>query len=159
MADEKNTLRGLDEKISDIMGDECEGDECIQEANKPESILMELSGVLAEIEEKLELDAVLRQQSPMDNLSVSGSSSTKKVKAKLPKLELITFSGKPQYWPEFWDAFSSVIGQDEDLPEAVNFQYLKSLLQPASSVISGFKITVSNYRAAAGLYISAMPNP
>ena len=152
LTDKKDTLRGLDEKILDIMGDECEGDECIQEVNESESILMELSGVLAEIEEKLELDAVLRQQSHMDNLSLSGGSSARRAKAKLPKLELMTFSGKPQDWPEFWDAFSSVIDQDEDLPEAVKYQYLKkSLLEPASSVISGFKITGSNYRAAVGL--------
>ena len=70
----------------------------------------------------------------MENTSFSGSSSTRKARAKLPKLELQTFDGTPQDWPEFWDAFSSTVDDDEDLPDAVKFQYLKkSLLEPAKS--------------------------
>ena len=88
----------------------------------------------------------------MENVSFSGSSSTKKAKAKLPKLDLQTFNGKPQDWPEFGDTFSSIIEQDEDLPDAVKFQYLKkSLLEPAKSDISRFKITVTNYKAVVDL--------
>ena len=152
LSDKKDMLRSLDERILDIMSEECESDECIEEVDESEAILMEISEILAEIEEKLESHATTRHQSPMENGSFSGSSSTKKAKAKLPKLDLQTFNGKPQDWPEFWDAFSSIIDQDEDLPDAVKFQYLKkSLLEPAKSVISGFKITAANYRAAVDL--------
>ena len=152
LMDKKDMLRSLDEKILDIMGEECDGEACIQEVEESESILMGVSEILAEIEEKLGTGAAMLHQAQMENVSLSGSSSAKKAKAKLPKLELQTFNGEPQDWPEFWDAFSSVIDQDEDLPDAVKFQYLrKSLLEPARSVISGFQITASNYRAAVEL--------
>ena len=43
------------------------------------------------------------------------------------------------------------MGEDEN-PHAVKFQYLKnSLLKPAKSVISGFRVTASNYRVTVDL--------
>ena len=55
-------------------------------------------------------------------------------------------------WQEFWDAFSNTVDGDDDLPDAVKRQYLKnSLLEPAKSVISGFRVTAANYKAAVDL--------
>ena len=152
-------LQKMDEKVLEILSDQSDGDECIQEVEESEAIAMEISEVLLEIEEILEKDTAL-QHAPVENTSFSGSSSTRKARAKLPKLELQTFDGTPQDWPEFWDAFSSTVDDDEDLPDAVKFQYLKkSLLEPAKSVISGFKMTASNYRAAVELLHQRFAKP
>ncbi|XP_065056418.1 uncharacterized protein LOC135684709 [Rhopilema esculentum] len=149
----------MDEKVLEILSDQSDGDECIQEVEESEAIAMEISEVLLEIKEILEKDTAL-QHAPVENTSFSGSSSTRKARAKLPKLELQTFDGTPQDWPEFWDAFSSTVDDDEDLPDAVKFQYLKkSLLEPAKSVISGFKMTASNYRAAVELLHQRFAKP
>ena len=93
--DKKGMLRSLDEKILDIMGEECDGEACIQEVEESESILMGVSEILAEIEEKLGTGAAMLHQAQMENVSLSGSSSAKKAKAKLPKSELQTFNGEP----------------------------------------------------------------
>ncbi|XP_065058043.1 uncharacterized protein LOC135685879 [Rhopilema esculentum] len=159
LTDKKMVLQKMDEKVLEILSDQSDGDECIQEVEESEAIAMEISEVLLEIKEILEKDTAL-QHAPVENTSFSGSSSTRKARAKLPKLELQTFDGTPQDWPEFWDAFSSTVDDDEDLPDAVKFQYLKkSLLEPAKSVISGFKMTASNYRAAVELLHQRFAKP
>ena len=159
LTDKKATLRKLDEKFLDIMSEECERDKCIEEVDESENIMMAISEAILEIEEKLEAEATSRLATLENSLS-SGSSTGKKAKAKLPKLELQTFDGKPQDWPEFWDAFSSTVDNDEDLPDAVKFQYLKkSLLEPARSVVSGFQMTGLNYRAAVELLQNRYAKP
>ena len=150
LTDKKVVLQKMDEKVLEILSDQSDGDECIKKVEESEAISMEISEVLLEIEEIMEKDTAL-QHAPVENTSFPGSSSTRKAKAKLHKLEPQPH-GRPQDWPEFWDAFSSTLDEDEDLPDAVKFQYLKkSLLEPAKSVILGFKMTASNYRAAVEL--------
>ena len=92
LMDKKDMLWSLDEKILDIMGEECDGEVCIQEVEELESTLMEVSEILAEIQEKLGTGAVMLYQALIENVSLSGSSLAKKAKAKLPKLELQTFN-------------------------------------------------------------------
>ena len=123
------------------MGVECNGEACIQEVEESESILIEVSEILVEAEEKLGTGAAMLYQAQIENVSLSGSSSAKKATVKLPKLELQTFDGEPQDCPEFWDAFSSIIDQYEYLSDAVKFQYLrKSLLEPTRWAFLGSKL-------------------
>ena len=122
------------------MSEECEWDNCIEEVDGSENIVLAISKALLEIEEKMEADATPRLPT-LESSLLSGSSTGKKAKARLPKLKLQTFDRKPQDWPEFWDAFSSTVNNDEDLPDTVKFQYSrKSLLKPAISVVSGFQM-------------------
>ena len=65
-------------------------------------MLMEVSEILAKIKDKFGTGAAMLHQAPIKSVSLSGSSSAKKAKAKLPKLELQKFNEKPQDWPEFW---------------------------------------------------------
>ena len=116
LKDKKVVLQKMDEKVLEILSDQSDGDECIQKVEESEAISMEISEVLLEIEEIMEKDTAL-QHATVENTSFPGSSSTRKTKAKLPKLELQTFDGMPQDWPEFWDAFSSTVDEDEDLPD------------------------------------------
>ena len=69
--------------------------------------------------------------------------------AKLPKLELPVFSGLHTEWQPFWDQFSAIIDNSEELPDVVKFTYLRSLLKgEAKSVIAGLSLTGAHYKAA-----------
>ena len=79
-------LRSLGKWILDIMSEECERDECIEVVDQSEAILMEISEILAEIEEKIGITH--NHTSPVTNGKwvVFRGSSTKKVKAKLREI-------------------------------------------------------------------------
>eukprot|EP00794_Sanderia_malayensis_P016358 gene16358-biopygen12051 len=66
--------------------------------------------------------------------------ATRKVLAKLPKLELKKFSGKPEDWPEFWDGFKSAIDENEEVNAVDKFSYLRYYLhEPARKATSGLE--------------------
>ena len=94
----------------------------------------------------------LNRADSQESLSSTASLQTKRVRARLPKLELKKFSGKPYDWQEFWDAFRSSIDENEELAEVDKFTYLRHLLEdPAKGVVAGFSLTEANYVAAVNL--------
>ena len=97
--DEKDMLQSLDEKVLDII--ECNGEACIKEVEESESMLMEVSEILAKIKDKFGTGTAMLHQASIKSVSLSWSSSAKKAKAKLPKLELQMFNEEPQDRPEF----------------------------------------------------------
>ena len=75
-----------------------------------------------------------------------------RVVVKLPKLEIKTLAGQIHQWKEFWDGLCSAIQKNDDMALVDKLKYLKSFLaEPANSVISGLKITESNYNTAVEL--------
>ena len=94
----------------------------------------------------------------MSNNSQSGNG--KRVRVKLPKLELKKFSGKVHEWQEFWDSFRSAIHDDEDIAKVDKFKYLKSFLEePARGVITGFALTDADYDSAVDLITKRFARP
>ena len=68
--------------------------------------------------------------------------------AKLPKIELPSFSGNALEWTSFWEAFQVTIDQG-DLAEVQKFTYLRSLLSgDALHAIQGLSLTSANYLGA-----------
>jgi len=66
-------------------------------------------------------------------------------RVKLPKLQLLPFSGDPS----FWDSFASAIHTNEQLSAIEKFNYLNSLLErSAKEAISGYALTATNYQEA-----------
>ena len=53
----------------------------------------------------------------------------RRVRAKLPKLELKNFAGSVAQWQQFWGAFKSSIHNDKELANVDKFKYLRSLLE------------------------------
>ena len=87
----------------------------------------------------------------------SQSTTRSKVQAKLPKLEMPTFTGRPEQWQEFWDTFQSEVhdnGDISDVDKPVDkFAYLRRYVsRAAKSSITGFRTTAANY----GLAIEAL---
>lgn len=69
---------------------------------------------------------------------------------KLPKLDLLKFSGQIRNWLAFWSHFAEIDG-DSTIPEADMFQYLIQAMVPgtvAENIVLSYPITASNYRFA-----------
>ena len=54
------------------------------------------------------------------DVSNASSGNHRRVRAKLPKLELSKFNGKVVEWQEFWAGFKSVIHDDNELAKVDN---------------------------------------
>ena len=88
-----------------------------------------------------------RASSELDSVSVVSAA----VEAKLPKLELPTFSGDVTEWTSFWDQFQAVVHASE-LPDITKFSYLRSLLKgEAKAAVQGLSLTAAHYRIACDL--------
>ena len=96
------------------------------------------------------------QSADSDASSVCGSISnsshdSRKVEARLPKLELPKFSGNVKEWPSFWDQYKAIV-HDTDILKITKFTYLRSLLLgEASDSIKGLALTDKNYEIACDL--------
>ena len=105
-------LGTLDKQILDLVTEkelsseetyETEEDECLKEIEECGSVQEKINMALLTIQEKLatkeQSTGTSRSDSQisLDSLN-STSSQTRKVRAKLPKLELTKFSGRPQDW-------------------------------------------------------------
>ena len=68
---------------------------------------------------------------------------------KLPKIELMSFSGDKLKWSEFWDSFESAIHNNKKLSNIEKFNYLKSKITgEARSAILGLTLSNENYTIA-----------
>ena len=84
----------------------------------------------------------------------------RKVRVKLPQLEIKKFSGKIQDFQEFWDSFVSAIHENDELADVDKMKYLKGYLEePARTVIAGVPVTDSNYQTAVDLLKKRFAKP
>ena len=73
------------------------------------------------------------------------------VEAKLPKLELPTFSGDVTEWTSFWDQFQAVVHASE-LPDITKFSYILSPLKGAAkAAVQGLALTAAHDKIACDL--------
>ncbi len=71
---------------------------------------------------------------------------------KLPKIDIISFSGNRLQWIEFWDSFESAVDKNDKLSPIDKFNYLKGKLSgEARSAIAGLSLSNENYSVAIGL--------
>lgn len=67
--------------------------------------------------------------------------------ARLPKLELPKFDGNIEYWQTFYDTFSSLVHDNNNLSSIEKFHYLLSCLSgSALSIAKGVPVTSENYQ-------------
>ena len=80
------------------------------------------------------------------------SKTNKSSSIKLPKLELISFSGDKTRWCEFWDSFKCSVHDNKTLSNSEKFNYLKSkVCGEAQRAISGLALSDANYDVAIGI--------
>ena len=88
--------------------------------------------------------------SPQSGLLLHGTTATLNVeiRAKLPKLEMKRFNGRPKEWQVFIDCFDSAVHSNPKLSNIDKMNYLKSLVEgPAAAAVKGLLLTSENYSA------------
>ena len=79
---------------------------------------------------------------------------------KLPKIELVSFSGDKTKWIEFWDSFQCAIHNNIKLSNVEKFNYLKSkMVGEARSAIAGLALSSENYPVAVDILKRRFGNP
>ena len=72
---------------------------------------------------------------------------------KLPKLDMLTFSGNKLKWSKFWDAFENAAHNKKKMSKVEKFNYLKSKVSgEARSAIQGLPLSNKNYEFAISLF-------
>ena len=149
------TVKDLDEKVLERIAEnegesETEGtDEVSKEIEDAAAFQDKVNSAIITIQELLLPVKPTIVNEPSISFGRPTYENVKKVRAKLPKLELRKFSGKPQDWQEFWDGCESAVRGNEELSSIDKFSYLKYYLEDAAKkVISGLELTERNYRVA-----------
>ena len=125
-------LGTLDENILNLIATNDtsdESDECDKEVEEAGAMKEKVNLALLTISELLpqtlnDARPTLRRstfQLSINSLDSLVSSSHRRVRAQLPKLELKRFSGRPQDWEEFWDGFVSAVHGNEELSTVDEF--------------------------------------
>jgi len=147
-------LKTLDSEIMDQMiekdADDREVEKEAEEANEVRDKIICSKICLQDLQSRNYNREKVAPESPREG--EGSGQAIRRVKAKLPKLELKKFAGNVAQWQEFWDAFKSAIHNDKELANVDKFKYLRSLLeQPARSVIAGLPLTDADYITAIDL--------
>ena len=101
------------------------------------------------------LDDLLRVRAKagktLNEMAAPSTANSAAVFTKLPRLNLPNFSGKPDEWSAFWEAF--VVAVDKTaLPEVTKLTYLRSLLRgEALRCVDGLSLTMENYKVTCDL--------
>ena len=112
-----DTLKSLDEKILELVDDENEEESIEHEVTEASEITDKITWALVRIDSTLKS---LQINSPITsnpstssgNVSLSpqsGLASNSEIRAKLPKLEMKKFNGRPTEWQAFIDCFDSAV--------------------------------------------------
>eukprot|EP00112_Aurelia_sp_Birch-Aquarium-sp1_P001589 Seg1172.19 transcript_id=Seg1172.19/GoldUCD/mRNA.D3Y31 product="hypothetical protein" protein_id=Seg1172.19/GoldUCD/D3Y31 len=164
LKDRQKKIDRVDEEILELISVSGSPDDCIREVADAGDFKSRVQGTLGQIKEQiLELERkehLLHRMGSQESLSSTASLQTKLVRARLPKLELKKFIGKPYDWQEIWNAFRSSIDENEELADVDKFTYLRHLLEePAKGVVAGFTLTEANYAAAVNLLKQRIGKP
>ncbi len=68
---------------------------------------------------------------------------------RLPRNDIISFSGDKTKWIEFWDSFQCAVHENKKISKVEKFNYLRSkLVGEARSAIAGiaFQMTITQWR-------------
>lgn len=98
---------------------------------------------------KLKIEHVIVNMDREDEVSVASSVGRKR-QMKLPKIELLKFSGRLLDWLSWWAQFSK-IHEDEELHSSDKFQYLIQSMKEGTKgaeIVKGFPATAENYPKA-----------
>ncbi|XP_077547538.1 uncharacterized protein LOC144159719 [Haemaphysalis longicornis] len=96
--------------------------------------------------------ATITQATVPTNGDGSQPTTSQRINAKLPRIELGKFSGRRHEWQSFWELFEQMVDKNEHLSTLDKFHYLKtSLTGDAASVLTGLPATSHCYTDATQL--------
>ncbi|XP_037508881.1 uncharacterized protein LOC119385534 [Rhipicephalus sanguineus] len=95
--------------------------------------------------------ALAAQSQPAQQINGDATETTtsQKMNVKLPRLELVKFSGRRHEWQPFWELFEQVVDNNDQLSTLDKFHYLRaSLTGDAAAVLTGLPPTSRCYNDA-----------
>ncbi len=93
------------------------------------------------------IEAANRTERPPSEYSTASGECKQKRKFKLPKIELLKFSGKLIDWLSWWSQFEK-IHSDDELHTTDKFEYLRQAMDKntrAKDIVDGYPATEDNY--------------
>ena len=109
-----------------LISEEGEANDCVKEGKEAGQFRSKVQAAIMQIQDRL--DRKLQGSGFIESLSFTATLNIRKVRARLPKLEMRKFSSKPYDWQEFWDALRSSVHENEELCKVDKFTYLRYLL-------------------------------
>lgn len=111
------------------------------------------------IQTSSQLKAFTKDHSESLGLSSTHMTSRTHQEVKLPKISIPKFNGEDIEWISFYDAFTSLIDTNMNLPDVSKMHYLRDCLGgTAFSLIGKLPVTETNYRLAWGLLCDRFHN-
>lgn len=93
----------------------------------------------------------LKQEEVKESFPKNSMIHTNQAEIKLPQLPLITFSGDPKLWRQFWCSFKAAV-HEQSIPDIQKLNYLISCLKgDALLSVRGYDIAPENYDVIIGL--------
>lgn len=119
-----------------------------EEFYKYEEVYLSIQADLSDLLSLLDRNKVQEQSlSGNTSQSLQGQQSL----AKLPRIQLPTFTGRYEDWPAYEDLFIALVHSNSSLGEVQKFHYLKtSVSGEAESLIRHIQVTGDNYSQAWG---------
>lgn len=88
-------------------------------------------------------------QSQTDNNHNTGQANNSTSQIKLPPINLSTFNGSYDQWPNFRDTFKAVIDENQSLSDIKKLYYLRlALKEVAAEIIASITMSADNYEIA-----------
>ena len=146
VAEQNEQIKRLNNEILELV----QVEEFDKEMNSTFLFNDKIHNLLSNIETCLSLSSatnptITNASSGLDSVS-SNPQNNNHIDAKLPKIEIPKFNGKPIEWQSFWDQFSAAVDSKTNIPDVVKFSYLKGVLsKDVQESIRGLLITNENY--------------
>ena len=133
--------------------------ECVLNLKQMKDEISQNKAKEADVKEKVRMTHIVELQKQMNAIVVDQmrqqhdflEKQDKKEKelattVKLPKIDIMPFSGNKLKWTEFWDSFECSIHRNKKLSNIEKFNYLKSKVTgDAQKAISGLALSNENY--------------
>ena len=105
-------IKRLDEQILELLSDkeDVEDGEIAAEIEEAGRLRAEIKTAMRCMDDKIESHMATNRET-----ETGINSETRVIRAKLPKLNVSEFDGKPEHWQEFWDGFESSIHSNPKL--------------------------------------------
>ncbi|XP_037521402.1 uncharacterized protein LOC119398643 [Rhipicephalus sanguineus] len=148
LASWNNEVNSVNDEIEPLVTDEDAENEFQQTCEYKDRIV----ACLARLQRQMTVTSRPTNAEPAGNGSASQTTSELRTRVKLPKFELVKFSGRRSDWQPFWEVFEQVVDKNEELSLLDKFHYLRSSVTgDAAAALAGIPPTSRCYRDAVEL--------
>lgn len=143
-----NELNTVNDEIEPLVTDEDAENEFQQTCEYKDRVV----ACLARLQRRMTVTSRPTNAESAGNGGASQTTAEFRTRVKLPKFELVKFSGRRSDWQPFWEVFEQVVDKNEELSLIDKFHYLRSSVTgDAAAALAGVPPTSRCYRDAVEL--------